>query len=505
MTDQSRATKQELREARMRKREVEKKLREMLENEGLIRSPRPTIPNRKCDWDTVDEEREALRQRVEDQLGAMRALLPKILADLKKIADPRNPKKLKHELTMVLVYGILAFVYHHSSRREANREMTRPAFMSSLRVLFPELDSLPHHDTLNRVLAVIDVDKIEETLVALVRRLIRKKKFQRHLVEGSYPIAMDGAQKLVSEHLLDEEWLQRRVGKGDDKRTQYYVSALEASLAFRNGMVIPLMTEFLDYTQGDGGSKQDCEQVAFHRLAARLKKAFPKLAIMVLLDGLYANGPIMELCAKHGWDFMIVLKDDSLRSVWDEFHGLGQLEPDNRHSNVWGDRRQQFRWVNDIEYRYGPNERKSLVVHVAVCEESWKAVDKNAKIVERHSRHAWLSAKPLCRKNLHERCNLGARHRWGIEEGFLVEKHQGYGYEHCFSYDWNAMRGFHYLMRLAHALNVIFVHTVKGAEAVRRHGVRGLFKLLHATMAGCWIDSYEMRRRLGRPPQLRLV
>jgi hypothetical protein len=26
----------------------------------------------------------------------------------------------------------------------------------------------------------------------------------------------------------------------------------------------------------------------------------------------------------------------------------------------------------------------------------------------------------------HERCNLGARHRWGVEAGFLVEKHQGY-------------------------------------------------------------------------------
>ncbi|WP_186408796.1 hypothetical protein [Candidatus Accumulibacter aalborgensis] len=53
------------------------------------------------------------------------------------------------------------------------------------------------------------------------------------------------------------------------------------------------------------------------------------------------------------------------------------------------------------------------------------------------SRHAWLSSQPLSHDNVHERCNLGARHRWGIEAGFLVEKHQGYHYERAFALDWN--------------------------------------------------------------------
>lgn len=41
--------------------------------------------------------------------------------------------------------------------------------------------------------------------------------------------------------------------------------------------------------------------------------------------------------------------------------------------------------------------------------------------------------------NVHERCNLGARSRWCIETSMLVEKHHGYQYEHCFSYDWNVI------------------------------------------------------------------
>ena len=68
------------------------------------------------------------------------------------------------------------------------------------------------------------------------------------------------------------------------------------------------------------------EQKAFKRLAARLKKAFPRLSIILFLDGLYRNGPMVELCRKNHWDFMIVLQNKSLPSVWEEFEGLKGLE-----------------------------------------------------------------------------------------------------------------------------------------------------------------------------------
>ena len=94
--------------------------------------------------------------------------------------------------------------------------------------------------------------------------MIRKKKFWRYLIEGRYPIAIDGTQKLARSERLSEHWLERNVGKADQKRTQYYVSVLEASFVFSNGMVIPLMSEFLDYEKGDTSKhKQGCEQRAF--------------------------------------------------------------------------------------------------------------------------------------------------------------------------------------------------------------------------------------------------
>jgi hypothetical protein len=441
-----------------------------------------------------------------EQIRVFRAKLPVLLAQLSKIPDYRNPKKIKHKLTVVLIYGILVFVYQMASRREANKTMTRPAFMESLQLLFPDLEKLPHHDTLGRILEKIDVSRIEEIHVELIRNFIRKKKFLRFLVDNAYPIAIDGTQKATRRERLDEAWLERKVGKEEDGKKQHYVYVLEANLAFQNGMVIPLMSEFLEYGKGDtSNDKQDCETRAFYRLAARLKKHFSHLRIMLLLDGLYATGPVMAICRKYKWQFMIVLQDKSLPSVWEEFHGLKQLEKNNRFAMKWGNRQQRFEWINHIEYCFGPNQRKRLHVHLVVCEETWEEVDPDTcepKI--KTSRHAWLSSKPLNQRNVHERCNLGARHRWGIESGILVEKRHGYNYEHLFSLNWNAMKGFHYLMRIGHMFNVLAQYSTALIKTVQKLGVRGFIEFVRSTMAGRWLEANRVLSRIEAPFQLRL-
>ena len=286
--------------------------------------------------------------------------------------------------------------------------------------------------------------------------------------------------------------------------TQYFVYVLEASLAFHNGLVIPLLSEFLEHALGDTeAQKQDCELRGFERLSDRLKTLFPRLPILLLLDGLYANGPVMQRCRGYHWQFMIVLKDQDLPSVWQEFRALQALKPQALQRN-WGRRRQHFTWVNDIDYAFGSNRRQHLKLHVVVCEESWERVDQQAQIVTQTARHAWLSSQPLSRENVHERCNLGARHRWGIEAGFLVEKHQGYHYEHAFALDWNAMRGYHLLMRLAHVFNTLARFTRQLRDLFRQFGVRGAIRFIRTSCAAPWLDSARMRGLLAEPFLLQL-
>ena len=512
-----RPNREAIKEQRKERKKAQRELRRTQKAAGLEAPARVNIPNRTSQYKSVEEERSARLEAVSQQVKVYRAALPDLLKRLSRISDPRNPRKIKHKLTVLMIYGILCFAFQMSSRREAGREMTRPMFMVNLRRLFPDLEDLPHHDTLARLLERIDVNEIEEAHVEMIRHLIRGKKFLPYLINSSYPIAIDGTQKFIRAELWEEDCMERKVrSKTDEKQTpdpepkkQYYVYVLEANLSFQNGMVIPLLSEVLSYTQGDNKEqKQDCEQNAFKRLAQRLKKYFPRLPIMVLLDGLYPSGPVMEVCAKNNWDFMIVLQNDSLPSVWEEIDGLKALQSRNRLEQNWADRRQHFWWVNDIDYRYlcpRKKKEKKLTVHAVVCEESWEEIaPASTEVVTKESRHVWLSSQALNRRSVHERCNLGARHRWGIESGILVEKCHGYQYEHCFSYDWKTMRGYHYLMRLGHTLNVLARHSYALTGYVREFGVRGLIAFVRNTIAAPWLSAGELQQIATAPCQIRL-
>ncbi|MGG1596320.1 transposase family protein [Paenibacillus naphthalenovorans] len=103
--------------------------------------------------------------------------MPGLISDLAKIPDPRNPLKVKHKLTVLLLYGILAFVFQFSSRREAGKEMSHPVFFQNLQALLPELETLPHQDTLCRLLERIAVDEIEEAHLSMFERLEGSRRF----------------------------------------------------------------------------------------------------------------------------------------------------------------------------------------------------------------------------------------------------------------------------------------------------------------------------------------
>jgi len=502
-----RPNREEIKTQRKEQKRAQKALREELKGKGFNISSHSTISNHKCEFRSVEEESAARNEAVLEQLKGFRGKLPVLLRRLSKIPDPRNPKKTQHKLTVLLMCGILVFVLQMSSSREATREMSRPMFWKNLKSVFPELEDVPHHDTLKRLLEQIDVGEIESTQIELVREWIRKKKFRRYLINGCYPIAMDGTQKLARHWLWDEECLERTVGSGETSKRQYYVYVLQANLAFQGGLSIPLMSEFLTYLQDSSvNSKQDCELKAFHRLAARIKEAFPALGIIVLMDGLYPNGPVMERCRQYEWQYMIVLQDKSLSTVHGEFDAISELEPKNRYTSLWGNRRQRFRWANGIEYSFGSNGKKREMIHVVACKGSWQEIEKGGtQIVQKSGRHLWVSSEPLNRLNLHERCNLGARSRWTIETGFLVEKHHGYQYEHCFSYDWNVMKGYHYLMQVGHMFNVMARYSERLVRIVKDTGIRGLIRFVRESISSHWLDRDWIKEQLAAPFQLRLV
>ena len=67
------------------------------------RRPPASVSNRLCPYATEAEEQAAREEAVAAQLGIWRPLLPKLLKDLSKMPEPRQPKKTKHKLPVVLL------------------------------------------------------------------------------------------------------------------------------------------------------------------------------------------------------------------------------------------------------------------------------------------------------------------------------------------------------------------------------------------------------------------
>jgi len=120
----------EIKELRGQRNKAARQLCEKQKAQGLTMTLKAAIPNRKSKYKTVGEEQKARQDAATEQVKIFRATLPVLLKRLSKIKDPRNPRKIKHKHTLLIIYGILTFVYHMSSRRQANRPPARRAYVS---------------------------------------------------------------------------------------------------------------------------------------------------------------------------------------------------------------------------------------------------------------------------------------------------------------------------------------------------------------------------------------
>jgi hypothetical protein len=452
------------------------------------------LPNRKSVHKTPEEELEERQDIVEMSVKTCHKMLSDVLEKMSRIKDPRDTRRITYKMQTLLVYGILISMYHIGSRRNANKVISQPIFHDNLRTMYPELALVPHADTLADILKLMDVDEIQDCMIELLKDLIRRKKFKQFLIKKRFIVAVDGSQKFRRKYKWAEECLEAHVGK--DKVAQYYSYVLEATLVLDSGIVLPIMTEFIENAQDSGidtvtqslaVEKQDCERKGFYRMASKLKKIFGATKLTIVADGLYACGPVISICNKNDWDYMIVLKQDGIPSVWGEALAVMTINAQNCAHYLWGNRMQKYFWASEIEYSYSVGKvTKKLKVNVVICYESWEEEHPRStgKVEKKETRYVWLSSKEITKDNVFNRCTKIARFRWQIENNFLIEKHQGYEFEHCYSYNWSAMKGFHYLMKMGHFINVMSLNSELLTEKVQEFGIRGfIYKLKSACEA----------------------
>ena len=382
------------------------------------------------------------------------------------------------------------FLFKEGSRNAMNNERQERKFRKNFKRVFRV--RLPHMDTVDEVMRVLEETELEKLKQELIRTLLEKKVFRRQRFLGKYyQIVIDGTHTCTVEEGHCPHCLHKTYENGT---TWYFHNVLEAKLVFAKGFCISIGSQWIE--NETGYEKQDCELKAWNRLAERLKEAFPHLSLCIQGDGLYPNETFFKICRQYLWEFIVTFKDGNLPTVWQDIAGLAKITHDQtrQETRVQSKRiiERSFRWFNDIAYASG-------TLHFFECVETVEG--------EETTRFAWVSSLKISWDNILQVAETG-RLRWMIEnEGFNIQKNEGYGLTHRYSrVSYLAMKNYYQCLQIAHLLNQLFEKSSWIQEVlVGKMTLRHLWKKMLGQMRELQFKKEEIKRFLAKKVQIRFV
>ncbi len=410
------------------------------------------------------------------------------------LCDPR--KRKDYSLAELVMGGIMLFVFKEGSRNAFDNDRRETRFRKNYHRAFKL--RLPSMDAVEDLYRLLGEGELEGLKCLLVKTLVEKKIFYKFRFMGKkYFVAIDGTGVASYKTNYCGECTSKTSKNG---KTSYFHNVLEANLVTHNGMSVSIATEWVRNENGKEYDKQDCELNAFKRLAVKLKKMYPRLPLVILADGLYANQSFFKICKDKGWGFIVTFKDGSLPSVHEETGLLPDSAWQYRERSLAGKgkrTKQNFRWTNGIGYRgfkLSVAECKETTVHTATGE-----TEENT--------FTHITDMPIDGLNFHL-ISQGGRMRWNIENSFDYLKEHGYNLGHKFSRcSFNALRNYYQSMLLAHTINQ-FVEKSTGVAALlavhSKETITNLWKRLLSYFSENKVKRGEYEKLLGKRYQVRL-
>lgn len=402
---------------------------------------------------------------------------PEFNAWLDEVPDPRCQERITYRPRFLLWYGVLLFVGKLGSRRQLDfkyREAGTCVLDNLNRLAQTDQETLPCNDTLDDYLAKVGSPPIAGVRAGAINRLIRMRVLDEARVQGRLVAGVDGSGYLVFRWRHCPHCLTQKCGEA----TLYCHKVLEAKILGPAETVLSLGSEFIDNQDladsppktGEQQRKQDCELKASRRLLKGVRQDFPQLRLCLSLDGLYACGAGFQLGKDYRVSLVIVFKEGSIPTLWQEFQTLLKLCPANRLEQSEGGWRHEYRWVDELHYIDSEKREWKL-----------KAIQyKGEGPKGEKSEWAWLVSPDLMvSKATVARVVWGAgRPRWWEEnQGFNVQKNSGLNLEHAYS-EKDHFGAYYLLLQIAHMLLQLLEKGSLLRELARSAGKRSAVALL---------------------------
>jgi len=233
--------------------------------------------------------------------------LPSFARYLNKVYDFRaavatvTDSRIEPEIppSSVFLAAFHGFVFRLRSFQQLEAEISHPAFQNWIGAPRAFRD-----DVLRYSLCGFSLSPLEAMLVNINRTLKRNKVFDEGRVQGCMVAALDGIEVLSSYSRCCDACLERRVSvrKGGVKveQVQYYHRAVACQIVSSPVKAV-LAVEWLQ--------PGESEDTAALRLLHKLPQVYgSRFFDILLLDALYAQEPVLQCAAEHGWELVISLK-----------------------------------------------------------------------------------------------------------------------------------------------------------------------------------------------------
>ena len=283
------------------------------------------------------------------------------------------------------------------------------------------IKSIPKDTQMRDVLDPIPTEELEDIFPAFLNNLQRGQQLSQYrLLLGKYLVAIDGSEYFSSDKINCPQCLKTESAKGD---IRYHHQILQAVIIHPDlRQVLPLLPEPIQ--NSDGTDKQDCEMNAGKRILKKIRKAHPKLRIIITADDLYSKQPFIDALKNEDMSFILTAKPSDHKILFEWVEELTAMGGGN-HLEVMDmkGRRHKYHWVNDVPLNGTKNAEQVNFFQYWIIDG------------EKTTYHnSWVTDLAVDRNNVIMLVR-GGRARWKIEnETFNTLKNQGYHIEHNYGH-----------------------------------------------------------------------
>lgn len=424
------------------------------------------------------------------------------------LPDFRDPQRTYYSLRHLVALGMLMVLSLPGSRRSFEAERRKGKTAQNLGHLAGEpCDQTATTWAVDYLFRGMDPSGLAAIRTDMLRSLINARRLEDFRFDGEYRIAVDGTElhrfKNRDRPHCDDCLKQTHTNGATD----YFHSVLEAKLVTAEGLALSLVSEFIE-NGGEEYDKQDCELKGFYRMAPELKRQFPRLPICLLLDSLYANETLLDICLENSWSFYVGFKEGSIPNLYRQMLTVmakhaGQVVTGEDDAEEY-----TCRWACNLKY-------KQHRLHAVMCEVKAKKDGKETRFV-------FLTDHRPDAQRVHEMINMGGRQRGKIEnQGFNVQKNCGYELEKAYGYRDHALKNYYLLVQIAHCLHQLMMHMDVNAKLMQEEdrrrfpdaktglqafkSLKALAKAIGEYLRHACVGSNALDRNFARRIQLRFV